>query len=434
MLTLPDGGIAPIPSLSAAIMDAIWNRYQAYLSTLPRLVVEWHDAETPARGWLVLNSLAGGAAGGGTRMRAGVTQEEVVYLAKTMELKFAFSGPPIGGGKSGIDFDPRDPRRDGVLRRWFRAMAPHIGAHYGTGGDMNVDEQRDVVPLCAELGLPHPQVGILRGHYGAEGDDAVAGIDRLRDGLALSLVGTGFGVGTLPLRVSDMITGWAVARATRRLVAGGGRIEGMRVLVEGFGNVGGSAALHLARAGARIVSITDAESVLVTGDGLDAEAIEELLARRRRGMIPEHRNRRPSTRRDTAYTTPVDLAVPAAISGSLTRARLEQLQSAGARLVVCGANQPFHEDALGATATQEMADAHFTVIPDVVGSMGMACAFEHLMRGGPHARPLDIFGAVGEAVDATVDAIVAHRGGALPGLLAATLDVALDRTDAYTEA
>ena len=118
----------------------MWDRYRRYLEEPPQIVLEWSDAPTGAKGWLVINSLRGGAAGGGTRMRKGVTLEEVTYLAKTMELKFAFSGPPIGGAKSGIAFDPQDPRRNEVLRRWFEAIRPYLTSCYGTGGDVNVDE------------------------------------------------------------------------------------------------------------------------------------------------------------------------------------------------------------------------------------------------------------------------------------------------------
>ena len=80
------------------------------------MVFEWKDTETDAEGWIVINSLRGGAAAGGTRMRIGVTKDEVLALAKTMEVKFTVAGPPIGGGKSGINFDPRDPRKKEVLK------------------------------------------------------------------------------------------------------------------------------------------------------------------------------------------------------------------------------------------------------------------------------------------------------------------------------
>ena len=59
-----------------------------YSVRAPEIVFEWTDAETEARGWVVINSLRGGAAGGGTRMRKGLDRNEVVSLAKTMEIKF----------------------------------------------------------------------------------------------------------------------------------------------------------------------------------------------------------------------------------------------------------------------------------------------------------------------------------------------------------
>ena len=90
----------------------------------PEIVFEWKDEKTDAEGWIVINSLRGGAAAGGTRMRIGVTKDEVLALAKTMEVKFTIAGPPIGGGKSGINFDPRDPRKNEVLRRWYAAEKP----------------------------------------------------------------------------------------------------------------------------------------------------------------------------------------------------------------------------------------------------------------------------------------------------------------------
>ena len=70
----------------------------------PEVVFEWNDEETGAEGWVVINSLRGGAAGGGTRMRKGLDKREVESLAKTMEIKFTVAGPPIGGAKSGINF------------------------------------------------------------------------------------------------------------------------------------------------------------------------------------------------------------------------------------------------------------------------------------------------------------------------------------------
>jgi len=88
----------------------------------PEVVFHWSDSETEAEGWTVINSLRGGAAGGGTRMRKGLDMNEVLSLAKTMEVKFTVAGPAIGGAKSGINFDPADPRKEYVLCRWYIAV------------------------------------------------------------------------------------------------------------------------------------------------------------------------------------------------------------------------------------------------------------------------------------------------------------------------
>ena len=110
------------------------NKLEAYLAKHPEIVFEWNDEHTDAKGWLVINSLKGGAAGGGTRMRKGLTKKEVVSLAKVMEIKFSVCGPSIGGAKSGIDFDPWDPRKTEVLERWYKAIRPLLKFYYGTGG------------------------------------------------------------------------------------------------------------------------------------------------------------------------------------------------------------------------------------------------------------------------------------------------------------
>jgi glutamate dehydrogenase/leucine dehydrogenase len=121
----------------------------------PEIVFEWSDSESEAEGWVVINSLRGGAAGGGTRMRKGLDKREVESLAKTMEVKFTVSGPSIGGAKSGINFDPNDPRKSEILRRWYKAVMPLLKSYYGTGGDLNVDEIHEVIPITESFGLWH---------------------------------------------------------------------------------------------------------------------------------------------------------------------------------------------------------------------------------------------------------------------------------------
>ena len=406
----------------------MWERYRRFLAEPPQIVVEWNDAPTGAKGWLVINSLRNGAAGGGTRMRAGVTREEVTYLAKTMELKFAFSGPPIGGAKSGIAFDPNDARRGEVLQRWFEAIQPYLRSCYGTGGDVNVDEQRDIVPICEALGLRHHQQGIVEGHLRPDASTLSEILTCIHEGIRQPVREPEHAVPGVAFRVSDLITGFGVVEATRSLLEKRGEgLEGQRVVIEGFGNVGAASALFFARHGARLVGLVDAEGSVVAPDGLEPAEVEDLIVRRERRLIPSHDLRRTDAERDAVYDVSADIFVPAAISGSVDRARLDQLRAAGVSTIVCGANQPFRESHLGDTTTQEYADAHFLVLADAVASQGMARAFYHLMESAPDSAAEHTFDCVSNAMAESVDALVQQLEleGASTGLMEAALKLAL---------
>jgi glutamate dehydrogenase/leucine dehydrogenase len=234
---------------------------QAYEKRSPEIVFEWNDAETDARGWVVINSLRGGAAGGGTRMHPRLDKDEVISLAKTMEIKFTVSGPQIGGAKSGIAFDPNDPRKEDVLRRWYAAVTPLLKSYYGTGGDMNVDEIHEVIPITEDCGIWHPQEGVFNGHFKAKTTEKVKRIGHLRQGVSQVVEDLEFipeNSGTSKYRVADLITGYGVSESVRHFYETyGGAIKGKRVLVQGWGNVGAAAAFYLAREGALIVGIID---------------------------------------------------------------------------------------------------------------------------------------------------------------------------------
>jgi glutamate dehydrogenase (NAD(P)+) len=408
---------------------SMWRRYAAFLRVPPELTVAWRDAETGARAWLVINSLRGGAAGGGTRMRAGLDPREVMYLAKTMELKFAISGPAIGGAKTGIQFDPADPRKTDVLERWYRAATPMLRDRYGTGGDLGVDEVRDVRPAFERVGLRHPQEGVVRGHLRPDAERFRDVMERLEHGVEAPVPEAVPGV---PLTVADMITGYGLAVSVQRLYERRGRaLDGVRVLLEGFGNVGAAAGLYLARRGARIVAIRDARHTCIDPEGADAAAMTELMRRRTDKLLPVDDPRVQLDPDSTRFwSTPAEVFVCAAVSESLTPGVLDRLGSAGVRVLACGANQPFREVKVGSTRVARHADRRFAVIADVLANCGMARTFSYLMRPGAQARAEPIFQAVADTIRDTLDEVLDRAADADRGLLSATLGLALDRIGA----
>jgi glutamate dehydrogenase/leucine dehydrogenase len=182
---------------------------EQYENKAPEIVFEWSDSETEAKGWVVINSLRGGSAGGGTRMRVGLNKNEVESLAKTMEVKFTVAGPAIGGAKSGINFDPNDPRKNGVLKRWYAAIKPLLKNYYGTGGDLNVDEIHEVIPITSELGIEHPQEGVFNGHFKPNETQKAVIIKQLQTGVLFPVTNKTLTPDTSgKFTVADMITGF----------------------------------------------------------------------------------------------------------------------------------------------------------------------------------------------------------------------------------
>jgi glutamate dehydrogenase (NAD(P)+) len=406
----------------------VWERYERFFRASPEIVFEWNDSETPARGWLVINSLKGGAAGGGTRMHSGLDREEVTFLAKAMELKFAFAGPPIGGAKSGIDFDPSDPRKPDVLRRWFRAILPELSSRYGTAGDLNVSEIEEVIPCCREIGVSHPQLGVLHGHLDLEGEALGRRSELMHIGLDQP-VPDALGLAGREARVFGLVTGHSVACAALRLLERQGRKpEQTRVLLQGFGTVGGAAALYMARAGLKIVGITDATSALLSYDGLVASDVESLLLGRTGNTLPRVSDvvEGPESHEEF-WRQPADMFVAAAGSGSLDARRLDGLEAAGLTSIVSGANHPFWASEPGDTTLEQEADRRFAVIADVIASCGTAHAFACQARSDMPLRPEQVFDSIRDTVEAAVDEAVRRGGSADTGLLAGALELALDR-------
>jgi glutamate dehydrogenase (NAD(P)+) len=406
----------------------VWQRYEEYFRAEPEIVFEWNDPQSNARGWLVINSLRGGAAGGGTRMRAGLTLNEVTFLAKAMELKFAFAGPPIGGAKSGIDFDPADPRKTEVLTRWFHAIRPELLARYGTAGDLNVSEFREVIPLCRDIGVVHPQIGVLRGHFDLDGEALGRRSQLMHIGLDQP-VPAEYGLSGKEVRVFTMVTGYSVSAAALRLLEHQDRSpEETRVLLQGFGSVGGAAALYMARAGFRIVGIVDANGGIADTRGLSPDTVEDMLRRRRGNALPQPAD--ADAARATAesfFDTPADMLVAAAASGTLDRDVLDRIERAGVRSIVAGANHPFAADVMGDTSVEQEADRRFSVVADIIASCGTAHAFACQSRSDMPLQPQVVFDSIDTTVGEAVEEAVRRSGSVDHGLLSAALSMALER-------
>ena len=347
----------------------------------PEIIFEWKDQETEAEGWVVINTLRGGAAGGGTRMRVGLDKREVESLAKTMEVKFTVSGPAIGGAKSGINFDPNDPRKTGVLERWYKAVTPLLKHYYGTGGDLNVDEIHEVIPITEDCGVWHPQEGVFNGHFQPRESQKINRIGQLRLGVIKAIENPMYSPSVArKYVVADMITGYGVAESVKHYYdIYGGELKGKRVLIQGWGNVGSAGAYYLAQEGALIVGIIDRVGGLIKEDGFSLEEIRTLFLEKDGNALNAPNMLSFDEVNNKIWDLKAEVFLPCAASRLITKDQVDRMISAGMEVIAAGANVPFADPEIFFGAIADYTDNNISVIPDFISNCGMARVFAYLM-------------------------------------------------------
>jgi glutamate dehydrogenase/leucine dehydrogenase len=355
---------------------------QKYENKSPEIVFHWNDPETEAEGWTVINSLRGGAAGGGTRMRKGLDRNEVLSLAKTMEVKFTVSGPAIGGAKSGINFDPHDPRKKGVLERWYAAVSPLLKSYYGTGGDLNVDEIHEVIPITEESGVWHPQEGVFEGHFKPTIADKINRIGQLRHGVIKVIENSNYSPDvSRKYTVADMITGYGVAIAAKHFYdINDDSIKGKRVIVQGFGNVGAAAAFYFAQMDAKVVGIIDKVGGIINSEGFSFKEITDLYLSKNGNTLFADNLLTFEEMNEQIWSLQTEVFAPCAASRLVTKSQIDQMIDTGLEVITCGANVPFADKEIFFGPIMEYTDQKVSLIPDFISNCGMARVFAYFME------------------------------------------------------
>jgi len=288
-------------------------------------------------GYRVQHSLSRGPGKGGIRFHPDVTLNEVMALAGWMTIKNAAVGLPFGGAKGGIRVDPRQVTKD-ELQRITRRFTSEIGIIIGPDRD-----------------IPAPDVGT----------NAMT-MAVMMDTFSMNRGGTATGVVTgKPIALGGSLgrqeaTGRGVYIAARE--AGRHRqipIDGARVVVQGFGNVGGIAARLFSEAGARVIAAADHSATLANEAGIDvAAALAHVAAT---GGLAGFPGAEPLDI-EAFWGLECEYLVPAALEGQITEARAPGIR---ARIVVEGANGPTTP-----AADDILTDRGILVVPDVLANAG----------------------------------------------------------------
>ncbi len=350
------------------------------LSRDPMLRVEWTDPVTSRKGYVVIDRLVAGIAGGGTRVRAGLTLEEVERLAKTMSYKCGAMNLASGGAKGGIDCDPHSPEMRDMLTRFVTAVTPILDTYWATAEDLGITQ--------AELDSVFKDVGLGMSVHAAlkKVGDPDAAMDRVVRGLAVDVEGIG---------LADIIGGYGVAEAAVAAMPHLGLTSGStRAVVQGFGSMGGASARYLGRLGVTVVGIIDGNGCMVNPDGLDVEAL--LSARNELGEVDRAALREADSTLPLAewLSIPAEIIVPAAVPDCI---RADNCDQVTARLIVEAANIPTTEEAQAL-----LHERGVVVIPDFVANSGANSWWWWTLSGVIGASADESFARVREAMQDTV--------------------------------
>jgi glutamate dehydrogenase (NAD(P)+) len=288
-------------------------------------------------GFRVQHNLSRGPGKGGVRYHPNVTLEEVMALAAWMSIKNAAVNLPYGGAKGGIRVDPKLLSIK-ELERMTRRYTSEIGIIIGPHSDIPAPDVNTNPQIMAWM------MDTYSMNTGTTATGVVTGKPIHLGGSLGRVKATGRGV---------FVTGREAARRINL------DLDGARVAVQGFGNVGSAAAELFAQAGAKIVAIQDHTGTIVNDKGIDMAELMPTLTQY--GGVGGFKGAEKAD--DEAFwNVKCDILIPAALESQVTP---ERARSTTARLVLEGANGPTLP-----AADDILADRGILVVPDVICNAG----------------------------------------------------------------
>ncbi|MCL1463136.1 Glu/Leu/Phe/Val family dehydrogenase [Argonema galeatum] len=275
---------------------------------------------------------------GGTRYHPAVTLREISALAMLMTWKCALVGIPYGGAKGGIAIDPARysvGELERITRRYTSELIKDIGP--------SVD-----IP-APDVGTSAREMAWMMDTYSMNVGHAVPGIVT---GKPISIGGS---------RGREMATGRGVMIIVREALAERGEtLAGTKVVIQGFGNVGGAAAVLLDEAGAKVMAVSDVSGGIFNPEGLDIQALKVYAAENNR-RIAGFPGSVPVTNAEL-LALPCDVLIPAALENQITEDNVHEVR---AKFVAEAANGPV---TLAADLALEARGV--TVLPDILANAG----------------------------------------------------------------
>jgi glutamate dehydrogenase/leucine dehydrogenase len=281
---------------------------------------------------------------------------------------------------------------------------PLLKYYYGTGGDLNVDEIHEVIPITEDVGIWHPQEGVFTGHYKPTEPQKVNRIGQLRRGVIKVIEDDRFTPSLAKkYTIADMCTGYGVAQAVKHYYElWGGSLAGKRAVIQGWGNVGAAAGFYLSQLGVTLVGIMGKEGGLISRKGFTHEEVCSLVTNRYKNKLVANNLIGFEELNKRIWDEEFEIFIPAAASRLITRDQVDRMINSKLEVFSCGANVPFADPQIFFGPTGLYADRNFSVIPDFIANCGMARVFAYFMENEVSLNDQDIFNDISTTIRAAL--------------------------------
>ena len=280
------------------------------------------------RGYRVEMNSAIGPYKGGLRFHPSVNLSILKFLAFEQVFKNSLTTLPMGGGKGGADFDPKN-KSDGEVMRFCQSFMTELFRHIGPNTD---------IP-AGDIGVGGREIGYMFGQY-----------KRLKNEFTGVLTGKGVSWGGSLIRPEA--TGYGtVYFAEDMLNYESDSIKGKKVTISGSGNVAQYAAEKCIHLGAKVISMSDSSGTIHDSDGIDQEKLNHImyLKNEKRSRINEFVEKYPKAKfykNKNPWSLSCDVALPCATQNEITEADAKLLIKNGCKVVAEGANMPCEPGAI----------------------------------------------------------------------------------------
>ena len=318
----------------------------------PEKIIELYDPQTNLKAMVVVDNVTLGPAIGGVRFEPDVSIEEVFYLARAMTFKNAAAEIPHGGAKAAIRENPEKyPHNSPERKLLIESFASGIAEikEYIPGPDMGTNEE-DMQVIYKTIGRA---TGRPKEHGGIPLDE-------------LGLTGLGLVEALKVIEQEQFVEGL--------------RLDGAKIAIEGYGNVGKAVAKYITPLGAKIIAVSDLidyekniGGVIHNENGLDITQLSELVKRGKSVVEYEGKAKIYQGKQNLhrLHETKSDILVPSARTETINRNNMKYIDT---KLILQGANKPLTTEAEDYLTRKGILSA-----PDYIVNSGgvIACAEEY---------------------------------------------------------